>query len=457
VNFQNYIYKFLKFNGSSSRTVNANKHTLISFIFKGASVFLQLMLIPLTIKYLKSDIYGVWLTLTSLLGWMSIFDIGIGNGLKNKLSECLAKEDIESAKKYVSTTYAVIIILMSFFITLSILAYNKINWQFVFNSRFISSNDLENTTLIVSVFFFLKFITDIVTVIAASYQMVSISSILLFFNNLGITCSVWLLTTLAKPDLIKLAFCISFIPFFISIAANIILFKSYFKNVIPSLKSVDFTMSNSIVKIGSQFFLLQIISLVIFQTDNILISQLFKPSEVTNFNVTFKYFSIVSIFFSIILAPYWTAFSDAFHKEDYSWIKNTMNQLYVYWGFSIFILIIMFIFSKKIILAWVGVENQIEVTYGLSGTICFYIAITNWNAILATFLNGLGKIKLQIIVSVFIGIINIPLSILLVKYFKWGVYAMPFSNFFCLTFGAVVGLVQYRKLIQKNASGIWDK
>lgn len=457
MNLQKKIYVLLKSNNSSSRTINANKHTLISIIFKGASVFLQLMLIPLTIKYLKSDVYGVWLTLTSLLGWMSIFDIGIGNGLKNKLTECLSKEDIESARKYVSTTYAVIILLMSFFITISILVYNKINWQFVFNSPFISSNELENTTLIVSIFFFLKFITDIINVIGASFQMVSINSILLFFNNLGVTCSVWLLTIFTKPDLIRLAFCISFIPFLISIIANIILFNFYFRDVTPSLKSIDFTKSNSIIKIGSQFFLLQIITLVIFQTDNILISQLFKPSEVTNFNITFKYFSIVSIFFSIILAPYWTAFSDAYHKEDYSWIKNTMNKLYTFWGLSVLMLIIMLIFSKKIIFSWVGIENKIEVTFGLSATICFYIAITNWNAILATFLNGLGKIKLQIIVSILIGVINIPLSILLVKYFKWGVYAMPFANFFCLTFGAVIGLVQYRKLIQKNATGIWNK
>lgn len=450
-------FKFFKSNISSTRTINANKHTIISIVFKGASVVLQLVLIPLTIKYLKSDVYGVWLTLISLLGWMSIFDIGIGNGLKNKLSECLAKNDLKSAKTYVSTTYLVIGILMAVFIFIIIILNHKINWQFVFNSKFISSNELENTILIVSIFFFLKFITDIINVISASFQMVSINSILLFLSNIGITISVWLLTLTSKPSLVNLALCISAIPFLISLIANFFLFKYYFNDVKPSLKYIDLKKSNAIIKLGSQFFILQIISLIIFQTDNILISQLFQPSEVTNFNVTYKYFSVISIFFSIILAPYWTAFTDAFHKEDYSWIKNSMNKLYKYWFISLIILFIMLIFSKKIILAWIGIENKIDITIGLSSTICFYIAITNWNAIIATFLNGLGKIRIQILASIFIGLLNIPISIFLVKFLNWGVYAMPFANFLCLSFGAIIGYIQYRKLVQKNAIGIWNK
>ena len=80
------IKKYLK-ESITDRTKRANLNIIISFFFKGASILLSFLLVPLTINYIKPDAYGVWLTLSSLVGWVAMFDIGIGNGLKNKLSD----------------------------------------------------------------------------------------------------------------------------------------------------------------------------------------------------------------------------------------------------------------------------------------------------------------------------------------------------------------------------------
>lgn len=443
------------FKSSNDRTQKANLNNVISLFFRGGSIFLTFILVPLTLDYIKPDGYGIWITLSSIVGWVAMFDIGIANGLKNKLSECLAVQNYEKARMFVSTTYVLIGMIAFSLICVYFIFYQFVSWQNVFNSRFIPEYKLRNVVSIVAVLFLLKFVTDIINVVSAAFQMVSVSSILLFISNLGITLSVWILSKTTRADMILLAFTLSFIPFFVSVIASVYLFKYYFKAVKPSFKYLNFKESKSIVRLGSQFFILQIMGLIIFQTDNILIAQFFNLTEVTKFNVAFKYYSIISVFFSVVLMPYWTAFTEAYLKKDFRWIETTMKRLKFYWIASVFLLGILFLIRDWVFSIWLG--NIIKVPINLSISICAYIAVINWNSILGNFLNGIGKIKVQIIVSLLMGILNISLSFLFVCKFKMGVYAVTLSNFLSLMIGAILCYVQYKKIINNNASGIWNK
>ncbi|CAM3673717.1 oligosaccharide flippase family protein [Flavobacterium chungbukense] len=437
------------------RTKRANINILVSFFFRGGSILLSFILIPLTIDYIKPDAYGLWLTLTSLVGWVSMFDIGIANGLRNRLSESLADHDYDRGKIYVSTTYVIISLIASLLILFYFVFYKFVNWQVIFNSSFIAEERLQNVVTIVAVLFLLKFISDIINVVSAAFQMVYVSSVLLFLSNLGTTLAVWILSKTTSENMIFLALSLSFIPFLVSVIASLYLFRNNFNSVRPSLKHIDFQKARGIVGLGSQFFILQIISLIIFQTDNILIAQFFRPSEVTNFNIAYKYYSVVIIIFTIVLTPYWTAFTEAYFKKEYSWIKTTINRLLFYWIFSVVFLFFMFLISNWVIKLWIG--DSVFISNALSLSICAYIAVTNWNAIFANFLNGVGKIRVQIVYAIIMGLINIPICFLLVKIFNFGTFAMPLSNFICLTFGALISYVQYNKIVSEKATGIWNK
>ncbi|MDR3061796.1 MAG: hypothetical protein LBU57_06755, partial [Dysgonamonadaceae bacterium] len=81
-------------------------------------MIVSFIMVPLTINYINSERYGVWLTLSSIVTMMTLFDIGFGNGLKNKFAEAKAKSELNLAKMYVSSTYAVIMLLMGVLILL---------------------------------------------------------------------------------------------------------------------------------------------------------------------------------------------------------------------------------------------------------------------------------------------------------------------------------------------------
>lgn len=89
----------------NKRTVLLKKNVIASFVLNGGSILISFVLVPMTLGYLNEYEYGVWLTLNSILSWIYIFDIGLGNGLRNRLTEALARNDFKSAKIYVSTSF----------------------------------------------------------------------------------------------------------------------------------------------------------------------------------------------------------------------------------------------------------------------------------------------------------------------------------------------------------------
>ena len=95
------------------RTVKAKKNILASILLKGIDSLVYLLLVPVTLGYLNSYEYGIWLTLNSILMWVNSFDIGLGNGLRNRLAEAVAKNDLSLGRIYVSTTFFMLIFLMS--------------------------------------------------------------------------------------------------------------------------------------------------------------------------------------------------------------------------------------------------------------------------------------------------------------------------------------------------------
>jgi hypothetical protein len=57
-----------------------------SFITKALNVLISFLSVPLTVHYLGAERYGVWLTISSLLTWMTMTDFGLaGNALINVL------------------------------------------------------------------------------------------------------------------------------------------------------------------------------------------------------------------------------------------------------------------------------------------------------------------------------------------------------------------------------------
>ena len=106
-------------------------------------------------------------------------------------------------------------------------------------------------------------------------------------------------------------------PIVVLIISSVILYHKKFKLVSPNIKHIDKKEVSSLFGLGAQFFLIQTQSIVLFQSTNILISNVSGPESVTSYNIAYKYISVLWMLWSIMTTPIWAAVTDAVTKNDY--------------------------------------------------------------------------------------------------------------------------------------------
>ena len=105
-------------------------------------------------------------------------------------------------------------------------------------------------------------------------------------------------------------------------------------------------------------------------------------------------FGIVPMIFSIILTPFWSAFTDAYAKKDLLWIRKEIKHLQLFWVLIIILTITMLGFSNFMYKIWIG--NIVNISSTLSIVMTLYVIINSWCAIYSYLLNGIGIIKIQL-------------------------------------------------------------
>lgn len=437
----------------TDRSVAVKKNIVGSLFVKGCSIIISLLIVPLTLGYVSSDLYGIWLTLSSIIMWLNFFDIGFTLGLKNKLTEAIALGDMQRGKVLVSTTYFMMI---AIFIPLCILLemiIPHINWASFLNVTGNYNPDIIKTLHILAACLCAQMIVNVLTAVLAAYQKVALSSAFPVIGNFISLFIILLLTKYCPPSLSLLALAISTIPIFVIIIASFILFSSSFKAVAPSWNFVKKKQIKDLFNLGSKFFLIQAQIVVLYQCTNILISNLSGPSDVTSYNIAYKYITISMMILTIIMAPLWPAFTEAYTKNDYSWMKNVYNKMCKLWGGLTVIVILMIIVSPIVYQLWIGEKAHVPLI--MTVLIGIYTIVHSWDIIQVNMINGVGAIKLQTYITLIGLIVHIPLSLFLGRYVSC--YGVIISMIVINMIYSTTFTIQIRKILNKTAKGLWLK
>jgi len=436
-----------KLSSSDSRTQEYISQLRKSFIFKTLALGSTFITIPIMIKYLGEQQYGIWSTLLSIVSWIVLFDIGIGNGLRNKLSESLAKNSMQEAQNYISTAYVIIgiIAILLFFIILLFSSF--ISWQNIFNIKVISNSELKKIVHITIFFLFLNFWLSLINQVFNGLQKASFVILNQFLSNCLILIFVSILYIFYERSLVKLAFLYGFALMISNVLLSLWFYLNH-NDLMPKIKYFHLKYIKSITNQGIQFFIIQIAVVVIFTTDKILITQLFGPEYVANYDIVFKLFSIISIVHSLIMAPLWSAYTDAYYRKDIIWIRQTLKYQIKIYPLIVLSVIFLIFTSQSIISLWIG--GNVIVDYSLIISMAFFILISTWNNIFAYFVNAINQLDVQIKTSVAAIFLNIPLSMFLVKVLHIGVYGVVLATSISLFLFTIFGTLQVWKILNTD-------
>lgn len=446
-----YIINF--FVKGHPRSLLAKKNIIASFVIKGVSMAISLVLVPLTINYINPSRYGVWLTLSSIVVWLSFFDIGFGYGLRNKFAEALAEGKEELARIYVSTTYAILSIIIAVLLVVFFIVNPFINWAIILNSTPEMAGELSILAMIIFVFFCLRFIFQLINTVLAANQQPAKGSFLELLGSIFSLLLIYILTKTTSGSLIYLGTALSLTPVLVLISSSLWFYNTGYKKFAPSFKFVKFTYARDLMTLGLKFFIIQIAALVLFNTDNIIIIHLFGSKEVTTYNVSYKLFSIITMGFNIIAAPLWSAFTDAYVRKDFQWIQTTIKTLEKLWMGLIVLSVLLLFTSPFIFKFWLG--DKVQVPFALSIAMSSYVIVSVWQTIHVYFLNGIGKVKLQLYLVIFSSLINIPIAIFLGR--KFGLIGITITSTMLFIVMGILFSIQTKKILNNTATKIWNE
>ena len=442
-------------NRGSERSTVIKKNILQSAGFKVVSIVLSLLIVPLTINYVSPEQYGIWLTVSSIVAWISYFDLGLGHGLRNKFAESKAKGHVDTMTKYVSTAYALFFIIFASIFVFFLFGNQFIDWNDFLKISQVDNAFLQRLMLIVVGFFCLMMFFKIINSLLLGDQRTGLASGVSVADQLFSLIAIIVIAKVTEPSLIYLSFANFGIPCVVLLLISLYLFskKGFFSICRPSLKKIDFTLTKDLLGLGIKFFIIQFSLLFIFQFVNIIISRNCGQLAVTQYNISYKYFNMLHMASVIIMTPYWSAFTDAYAKGDMVWMKSQYKKLTKFTLYALLASVAMLAIAPIFFKIWLG--DSVEIPFSLHIAMGLYISSMVVAGIQMYILNGIGKVTVQVIIYIFFALVSIPSMDFLSK--SYGLFGILLFLSVVYMVQAIVCRIQIKLLLDNKATGLWIK
>jgi len=422
------------------------KNVSLGVVFKILNMGIVFITIPILLNYLDKELYGIWVTIFSIINIVFFVDIGIANGLKTKLTQAFSDNNFRLAKTHITNAYFLISFLGLFLLIIgSTIIY------------FLDLNDLLNVDIneheLKKIFFitlFLVVIGFILSLYKSFYYSVQKSfnvELSLFIYQLIILSAIFFFSTYTNKSLFYITLIYGCSNIIVSIIFTIIFFYKH-KKLKPSIKSFEMKKINDLMDLSLGFFMIQLCMIIIFATDNILISNLLEPSEVTHYDIVLKLFQMAIVISIIAQDPFWPLYTDAYQKKDFKWIKETIIRLNKLFILFVFLVVMLVFISKPIINVWIPKKLQIPNTLIIFMGI--FVIVRVYGVIYMYFLNAIGKIRLQVQLFVLGAILNIPLSIYFVQYLDLGTSGIILGTIISIISLSIFLPIQTFKILRNN-------
>ena len=416
---------------------------------KGTLLLANFVVISITLDLLSTKIYGVWITLYTTISWLSFFDLGLGNGMRNLFAVNRAIGNQEKNKQLVSTSYIIVlgIALILLIVGLPFVYYADI--ARFFNISDIAIPDLSCVLSLLVVVTSLQLITKLINSIFLADQKPALSSLI---DCSGVVCSLLLLFILKDRlvgSLFNLALIITLPTFIISFIVTLFAFNKNYRKLKPSLKCFNLKISNKLINLGLRFFLIQLSALIILQGSNIIILKFIGAEEVSVFSLVYKYFNVIVTVFTLVLTPYWSFFTDSYAKNNYNQLKQGFKQLLISWLAISMVGVVMWIalpFSFKI---WLN--QELDIPAYLPVSLLLFSIFSNLGSVFIYFLNGTSSyLNFQLVIVLAFAALLYPLSAYLLP--TYGVLGVVFTMFFANSYGVLFAPYLSYKVLKRMKS-----
>lgn len=389
--------------------------TASSILSRAVALITVLVTVPLALRFLGLERYGLWMTITSFVLFLSAADLGLGNGLAITIAEADGRNDARIAQQCISSAFFALSAIGAIAILLLAAVYRHVPWDWLYNARStLARSEVRSATCVLAVCTAVSLPFGIVARVQLGYQKGYRGDLWLSVGNSMalVVIVVFIRMGLGLPWLVL---AVGGCPLLASGINWSVQFLHTTPWLRPRLGLIDWSVTCRLAGLGGMFFIQQCFGLTYYLSDNLVISHVLGNAEVAKFSVEQRFFS-VGLLSQYVMLPLWPAFREAITRGDTTWARLTLGRalrlnLLIGGGGGLLLLAA----SHWILKRWAGME-----TPGIDGMkvgFVLWIVLVGYIATMNAFLNQPGVMKRYLLIFGASTILAVGLKVLCVARF----------------------------------------
>lgn len=308
-----------------NRRLSIRKSAWTGILAKMAMVLPVLMIPKVLVPLLGPERFGIVLTILSLVTFLSVSDLGIGSNLITTLSQLVGDERYEEAARVQTNGFAVVSLIGLILLLISLVLF-KVDLGVQLFPRSSDALQIEAS----------KAIAVMVLMFAITTPLTLVNKIQFAFQR-GHVANLWqVVAAVMNFSFASVAawMGMGIVGVVIGLSAGNLLcglLNTFFHlsskaTYRPSVHLIDVSLWRSLIYGSSFYLLMQVIYLVAYGLDAVLIARGVGAIEAAKYALAERFFSMVAVGTTIVTTPLWAAYGEAHGAGQYDLAFYTLKK-----------------------------------------------------------------------------------------------------------------------------------
>jgi O-antigen/teichoic acid export membrane protein len=381
--------------------------------FRAVGISVGLITVPVMLRRLGPEKYGLWVTVTSFSALLVFADLGLGQGLVSGISAAEGKDRRSTMPSLVASAFYMLVVVAAFLGVVFAAIYPVVPWDAVLTVRSGNVAELAGPAIGVLVAMTLVGVPfGLVVRVRQGLQEAFIANLWMSVGSV-VSLAALVLAIELGATLPWLVFAFTCGPFTASLLNGGFLLRSR-PWLLPRPRVASVSQGRHLLSLGLLFFIVQVAGAAAYQTDNIVVARIIDVEAVTQYAVPMQLFMLIPTVIGVLAYPLWPAYREALARGDNVWFRRAVRRsLILAIGAGSVLSAVLALIATPVIHVWAG--SDVTPSTSLLIALAMYSTLFTVSTVVAMFLYAVDAVGfLAALAAVFV-VLNLGLSVALTR------------------------------------------
>jgi O-antigen/teichoic acid export membrane protein len=353
---------FDRLRGLSPRARAVGLFFASSIFSRGVGAACQILQVPIAIKALGGEAFGLWISLMSVSYLVTFADFGLGQGTQNRLAEAFASGRDGDQQDLFANSF---ILLSGVGLLLYLSGSLLVGWVDFASLFHIRAPDVRASApaavRTVLLFFCINFPLGLAQRLSYARQKGWMHNLAQAAAGIASVAGI----AVAASRGAGLVGIIAIVQSTVVVGSLVLLAVQFHQ--LGWIRSFGGRLRRSTVRglmgLGGFFALQQVLTVALFSLPQVIIATSLGAASVTSYNLAQRLFNVFAIVQGAFMIPLWPVYSEAASRSEYAWIRRTLwKSVKATVVFTVIPMAIASLGARRLIALWVGPSAELPST-----------------------------------------------------------------------------------------------